>query len=211
MRTTLILLLMLTVGSFAKAEEAGEWIQLFNGKDLTGWATTENPESFRVEDGKIVGNGDRAHLFYVGDVANADFKNFEWRCKVMLKENSNSGMYFHTAVQDKGWPNKGYEAQLNNSHGDIKKTGGLYDVDDVLSYPPANDNEWFTQTVTVKGKHIVVKVNGKITTDYTEPEDAASDPNRRPGRTLSSGTFALQGHDPGSTVMFEKIEVRLLD
>jgi len=42
--------------------------------------------------------------------------------------------------------------------------------------------------------------------DYTEPE--------RPGkvhnfnRCLSHGTFALQGHDPGSEVRFRKIKVR---
>ncbi len=211
MRTFLIICLLLTLVSFADAKESGEWIQLFNGKDLTGWKAVENPDSFRVADGKIIANGDRSHLYYVGEVANANFKNFEWRCKVMLKPNSNSGMYFHTAVQAEGWPGKGYEAQLNNTHGDIKKTGGLYDVDDVLSYSPAKDNEWFTQTVTVKDKHVTVKVNGKVTTDYTEPDNAAADPKRRAGRLLSSGTIALQGHDPGSTAIFEKIEVRLLD
>lgn len=211
MRISLLLFLFLSLIPFAKAEETSPWIQLFNGKDLTGWKAVENPESFRVEEGVIVANGNRSHLYYVGNVADANFKNFEWRCTVMLKPNSNSGMYFHTAVTEKGWPREGYEVQLNNTQGDIKKTGGLYDVDDVLSYSPAKDNEWFTQTVTVKDKHIIVKVNGKITTDYTEPEDATSDPNRREGRVLSSGTLALQGHDPGSTAMFKSIEVRLLD
>ncbi len=211
MRQLLAVILVLLFTSFGFAEESGEWIQLFNGKDLTGWKANENPESFKVEEGKIIVNGNRSHLFYVGDVSDADFKNFEWRCKVMLKPGSNSGMYFHTAFQDEGWPSKGYEVQLNNTQGDSKKTGGLYAIADVIDDSPAKDNVWFTQSVLVDGKRIVVKVDGKVTTDYTEPDDAAEDPDRYKGRTLSSGTFALQGHDPGSTAIFEKIEVRLLD
>ena len=42
--------------------------------------------------------------------------------------NSNSGIYFHTKFQPDGWPQQGFEAQVNNTHGDPKKTGGLYNV-----------------------------------------------------------------------------------
>ena len=34
---------------------------------------------------------------------------------------------------------------------------------------------------------------------------------RMPGRKLGEGTFALQGHDPGSTVMYKNIRVKILD
>ncbi|MCO6043950.1 DUF1080 domain-containing protein [Aeoliella sp. ICT_H6.2] len=193
-----------------KVDEEEGWISLFNGKDLTGWKVNENPETFKVEDGEIVVNGNRAHLFYVGDVEDHDFKNFEWKCEVMTKPNSNSGMYFHTKYQDGGWPEKGYEVQVNATHGDPKKTGGLYAVKDVMNKAPHKDNEWFTQHVIVKGNHVIVKVNGKVTTDYTEPEDVDRADGFK-GRVLSSGTFALQGHDPGSEVHFRKILVKPLD
>ena len=49
---------------------------------------------------------------------------------------------------------------------DKRKTGSLYAVDDVLT-PPAKDDEWFTQEVIVKGKNIVIKVNGKELINYT--------------------------------------------
>ncbi len=53
------------------------WIDIFNGKDLTGWKiSAENPETFKVENGELVVKGDRAHLFYDGDVADHNFKNF---------------------------------------------------------------------------------------------------------------------------------------
>ena len=45
------------------AQEADGWISLFNGENLDGWRAVENPSSFSVQDGMIVGNGPRAHLF----------------------------------------------------------------------------------------------------------------------------------------------------
>ncbi len=127
----------------------------------------------------------------------------------MTKPNANSGMYFHTEYQADNWPNKGFEAQVNNTHSDPKKTGGLYDIKDVLNDSPAKDNEWFTQEVTVDGKHVVVKVNGEVTCDYTQPEGYEA-PAERSGRILSSGTLALQGHDPGSEVHYRKVQVKVL-
>ena len=35
-------------------------------------------------------------------------------------------------------------------------------------------------------------------------------PAKMEGRVISHGTFALQGHDPGSKVMYKNIKVRVL-
>ena len=210
---TLALMVVVGAGQLSAEEKADEddgWISLFNGEDLTGWEANENPETFKVVDGELVVNGNRAHLFYVGDVCDHDFKNFQWKCEVMTKPNSNSGMYFHTKYQKDGWPEKGYEVQVNCSHGDARKSGGLYAVKDVMNDAPHKDNEWFTQEVIVKGKHVIIKVDGEVTCDYTEPEDVKRD-NGFKGRLISSGTFAIQGHDPGSEVHFRKILVKPLD
>ncbi len=185
------------------------WISLFNGKDLSGWKASEQSNSFRVVDGELVINGPRSHLFYTGLVHGADFTNFEWKCEVLTKPSSNSGMYFHTEYQEDGWPAKGYEVQINNSHADPKRTGGLYAVADVMNDSPVKDGEWFTQQVTVQGKHIVISVNGKVTTDYTEPDDVQREAEFA-GRKLSHGTIALQAHDPGSEVHIRKILIKPL-
>lgn len=185
------------------------WISLFDGKTLEGWKASENSDSFKVIDGEIVIRGPRAHLFYVGDVNKAHFKNFEWKCEVLMKPKSNSGMYIHTEYQAEGWPAKGYEVQLNNSHSDPKKTGGIYAIADVMNDSPVKDNEWFVQEVHVSGKRIVVKVNGKVTADYTEP----SNPQRTKemaGRRLAGGTVALQAHDPESEVHIRKVFIKPL-
>ncbi len=193
------------------ADEAGDgWVSLFNGKDMTGWKIAENPDTFSVKDGVMIAKGPRAMAYYEGDVNGADFKDFEFKCEILTKPNANSGMYFHTTYQDEGWPTKGHEVQINQTHPDPRKTGGLYAVKDVMNESPVKDNEWFTQHVTVRGKHVVVKVNGQVTCEYTQPE-GYTPPKDRPGREISHGTFALQGHDPGSEIHFRKVMVRPLE
>jgi hypothetical protein len=186
------------------SEEADGWIELFNGKDMSGWKISEHPDAFTVEDGRMMVFGPRAHAFYVGPDGEASFKNFHFKAEVMTTPGSNSGIYFHTRYQDEGWPNRGYEAQVNQTHGDPKKTGGLYNVQDNFEQP-AKDNEWFQYEIIVVGKHIVVRIDGKTVSDYTEPADL-----QRRDRQLSSGTFALQAHDPKSKVYFRNLSVKPL-
>ena len=209
---TLILLVTITLACLPHSvadDGDGEWVSIFNGQDLTGWEAPENPSTFQVVDGVLVVKGDRGHLFYTGPVGNHDFTDFEWKCDVLTMPGANSGMYFHTAMQPEGWLTKGCEAQIDNSHTDPRRTGGIYGIADVMDEPPVRDNEWFTQHVIVRGKRVIIKVNGKVTTDYTEPDS----PVRTPGneqRVLSHGTLAIQGHDPGSEVHFRNIMVRIL-
>lgn len=196
----------LALGKETSSKEEG-WISLFDGNTLNGWkASEENKDTFSVRDGMIVVDGPRSHLFYVGPVENADFKNFEIKAEVMTKPRANSGIYFHTKYQKRGWPNKGYEVQVNNTHSDWRKTGSLYGIKDVRG-SSAKDDQWFTEHIIVQGKQIIIKVNGQTTVDYIEPEDVARS-NR--GRKISSGTFALQGHDPKSVIYYKNIMVKPL-
>jgi hypothetical protein len=183
---------------------------LFNGKDFTGWEKAkENEATFSIQDGAIVANGPRCHLFYTGPMNNHDFKNFELKVDVMTKPNSNGGIYFHTAYQEKGWPDKGFEVQVNNSfERDPRKTASLYMVQDNPN-KVAEDGKWFTEHIVVKDGNVKVFVDGKQVTDWTQPAGYAG-PKGSPGRVLASGTFALQGHDPGSTVYYKNIRVKPL-
>lgn len=184
--------------------KAGQWQSLFDGKTLNGWKASENKDTFSVRDGMIIAHGPRSHLFYVGPVNNANFKDFEFKADVKTTKGSNSGIYFHTAYQETGWPDKGFECQVNTTHTDPKKTGGLYSVQDVMNNAPSKDNEWFSYYIRVEGKHVIIKINGKTTADWTQPEnwDMA-------GRKIGEGTIALQGHDPKSLVYYKNIRVRV--
>lgn len=184
------------------------WISLFDGKTLTGWKVGTNAATFSVQDGMIVAHGPTAHLFYDGDVMNHNFKNFEFKAEVMTLPGSNSGIYFHTQYQDSSWPEKGYEVQVNNSHTDWRRTGSLYGIKDVKDVY-VKDNVWFTEYIKVEGKRVTIKINNKTVVDYTEPENVQRDADDH-GHRILNGTFALQGHDPNSTVYFKNIMVRPL-
>ncbi len=185
-----------------------EWIPLFNGNNLNGWKVGNNASTFSVQEGMIVANGPVAHLFYDGEVKQHDFKNFEFKAEVMTTPGSNSGIYFHTVYQEKSWPKKGYEVQVNNSHTDWRRTGSLYGIQDVKEVY-VKDNEWYTEYFKVEGKKVTIKINDKTVVEYTEPVDVKRETNDG-GRLLSSGTFALQGHDPNSKVFYKNIMVRPL-
>lgn len=186
---------------------AVDFVELFDGKSFDGWKINENPKSWAIEDGCIVCQGERSHLFYVGD--KKPFKNFHFKAEVKTMPNSNAGIYFHTAFQPDGWPKKGFECQVNNSYkGDPKRTSSLYSVKDVLE-PAAKDNEWYTQEIIVQDKVVTLKVNGKTLVEYTEPNDLQAGKDFE--RKLGEGTFALQAHDPGSKVYFKNMMVKRLD
>ncbi len=209
MKNILVLLAVCCIScSGTKHSTSKGWISLFDGKTLNGWKVGDNAKTFWVENGAIVANGDVAHLFYDGPVQQHNFKNFELKADVMTLPGSNSGIYFHTAFQQASWPAKGYEAQVNNSHTDWRRTGSLYAIEDVKEVY-AKDNEWYTEHIIVNGKRIIIKVNDKTVVDYTEPDNVKRDAGMA-GRVLSSGTFALQGHDPKSKVYFKNIRVKVL-
>ncbi|MDX2249137.1 MAG: family 16 glycoside hydrolase [Bacteroidia bacterium] len=201
----LFCLLLLAASACQNPDPQENWISLFNGKDLSGWKANENPASFRVENGLLIAEGPRSHLFYVGEEGEQSFRNFELQLEILTHLHANSGVYYHTTYQEEGWPSAGHEVQVNNTHiggGDyreLKKTGSLYSIRNVYK-AFAQDSVWFTMTIRVEGRHLSVKVNDVTTVDYWEP---GTD-------TLSGGTFALQGHDPGSKVYYRNIRVKRL-
>jgi len=192
----------------------GDWQPLFDGRTLEGWKASENAPSFRVEDGTITCDGPRSHLFYVGPTGDASFRNFELQAEVLTHEGANSGIYFHTAFQDEGWPEQGFEIQVNNSqepHGDyleMKKTGSLYGYRNVYK-AMAPDEEWFEIAAEVRGKRVRVRVDGTLVVDYREP-DVLPPSWSEPLQALGRGTFALQCHDPQSRVAYRNLRVRPL-
>jgi hypothetical protein len=196
----------LAAATVAPADAA--WQSLFDGQSLAGWRASDAPGTFAVVNGELVAHGARSHLFYEGPVAAHDFRNFEFMAEVLTRPHANSGVYIHTQFQEVGWPSRGYEVQINNSHSDPSRTGGLYGILTNL-VAPAADDQWFTMYIRVTGKHILVRINDQVISDYVEPEHAERPPEFK-DRLLSHGTFALQGHDPDSETHFRHIRVRLL-
>ena len=112
-------------GSRTADESASDWIPLFDGRSLAGWRAAEHPDTWSVDQGQLIAKGPRSHLFYTGPVGNADFRNFELEAEIKTGDQANSGIYFHTEYQETGWPDKGYEVQINNTYpgvGELPRT-----------------------------------------------------------------------------------------
>lgn len=183
---------------------------LFNGKNMDGWKPSEHPETWTIREGALVAHGTRSHLFYIGDVDGHVFKNYELKVDVMTKPGSNGGIYIDTEYQDGGWPQKGFEIQVNNTYrSDPRKTFSIYEVKDVHE-ELVPDNQWFTEDITVKGDTITVKYDGKVIVEWTQPSDWKGTGDFS-GRRIGPGTIALQAHDPGSEVWYKNIRIRSLD
>ncbi len=204
---TLAGLFTLSMALPARADEKkeGGWKPLFNGKDLTGWKTHPNDKAkWEVVDGAIVGTGPAGHLFSERD----DYENFHLRFEAMISDQGNSGQYFRAKFAP-GFP-PGYEAQINATHGDKIRTGSLYPdgrgkytADEkkkmIILEQLHKPDEWFTQEVIADGKHIIIKVNGKITVDFVDE-----------GNRFTKGHFAIQQHNDGSVIKVRKAEVKEL-
>ncbi|QQS46854.1 MAG: DUF1080 domain-containing protein [Acidobacteriota bacterium] len=202
-----ILTLTLAAAAYGQAKSEKGFKTIFDGKSFNGWKMAdENQDAWTIQDGAFTAHGSRSHLYYVGD--EKPFVNFELKIEARTTPGSNGGIYIHTQYQPTGWPKHGYEVQVNQTHTDWRRTGGLYGVQDVREQL-VNDNEWYTYHIIVKGKHITIKVNDKVAVDWEEPAD------RKPGadftRILDKGTFALQAHDPKSTIQYRNIRVKRLD
>ena len=212
-RRTIVVTLLLAACAFAA--KAQDWQPLFDGKTLNGWKpANESSGSFKVVDGTIACDGPRSHLFYVGADGKADFKNFELSVEVMTRNGANSGVYFHTAFQERDFPKKGFETQVLNirtgegGYRENKLSGSLYGIRNVYK-PLAKDGEWFALHVSVKGKQIQIRLNDLLVVDYTEPSEPPGVVGRAE-RKLGRGTFALQCHDPGSKVFYRNLRVKVL-
>ena len=179
-----------------------KWVSLFDGKSLDGWEKVGNEESvWEVKDGALCGSGPASMLV----CTKGPYKNFRYRAEIKINDKGNSGQYFRTKFEG-GFP-AGYEAQINATHGDWRRTGSLYpdgrtklrdfEKDICVKDAPNKPDEFFVQEVIAVGDHIQIFVNGKKTVDFKDPN-----------KTFTKGHFALQGHDPGSVMTFKKVEYK---
>lgn len=206
-RTFLCTLALFSALSLARAADSEEgFVPIMDGKTFNGWKIAdESAKSWKIDDGAFVAQGNRSHLFYVGD--EKPFKDFELKVDVMTQPGSNGGIYFHTKWQETDWPRAGFECQVNVTQGDWIKTGSLYGLVN-MALTPAQDNKWWTQHIIVKGNKVTVKIDGKTVLEYNEPPGAQAGKDFR--RKLDEGTFALQAHDPKSIVRYKNIRVKRL-
>lgn len=138
---------------FAQPKE-GEWVSLFNGKDLTGWKPAHDV-TFTVVEGNlrlVKGMG-----WLRTEKEYKDFiLEFEWRA---LVEKYDSGIFVRAGLEGKPWPNNGWQINLR-----YDQLGGL--VRGYTPVVPAESprlpiNKWCKFRIEVRGKKVTLDVDGE--------------------------------------------------
>jgi predicted Ser/Thr protein kinase len=178
----------------------GEWVQLFNGKNLDGWSTwPQGTVGWEVKDGVLGSTGALTPLYS----DRGDYKNFHFRVEAMVNDRG-KGVQFGRALFRQG-TTPGVGAMLNSTASDLKtgsliySNGGTWSRQIRQDKTPIKPDTWFTQELIADGNHIIVKVNGEVTADFLETE-------KRPAQ----GFLALYREDRDTVVKFRKIEVKEL-
>jgi len=214
MRTVWLLTAIALCSAPSRSSAQQGWVTILDASSFKDWKVApESPASKVVEsatekrviagdslhdgrwtftDGVLHGEGGVSHIFS----PRGDYENFDYKAEIKIKDKGNSGQYFRTAWGN-GFPS-GYEAQVNSTHTDPKRTGSLYNFKNVMEMlvPP---DTWFTQEVIADGNHIIIKVNGKTTVDYVDEKN-----------TYTKGYLALQQHNKGSVVEYKDLMFKRL-
>jgi len=197
--------------------QSGEWQQLFNGKDLTGWEHV-GPGKMVVENGLIKTQGGMGLLWYT----RRKLSNVVLRVVFKMRDaNDNSGVFIRIPIKPREeWMpvHYGYEVQIDNDpekskENDYHATGCLYSMSKALARPGKGSGQWNTMDITLDGPRTVVVLNGVKVTDYTEgqpvpPKQFDFEPQR--GLRPNEGYIGLQNHSDNDVVFFKEVAVKPL-
>jgi hypothetical protein len=178
-----------------------DWVQLFNGKDLTGW-TNIGKEKWLVEDGTIHGMAVSKEYGYLRTEKN--YKDFQLAFKFKCEGDGNSGLFFRVDFKP-GTPEVIQGPQFEIDCTMMQHTGGVYDVGRGWIVWPAPENEivvrrdeWNEYLLKVEGNRYISRLNGVLMVDFTDPKPKGED-----------GGLALQLHSGGhGNMRFKDIWVR---
>jgi hypothetical protein len=172
----------------------GKPVELFNGRDLTGWRPDKiNPAAtWMVGDGKLVSPGHGPEL-----ISESQFGDFKLHIEFNCAPNSNSGVYlrgrYEVQVEDNS-------LQEPPSH----HTGGVYGFLTPSPEMPRKAGQWQSFDITLVGRTITVVQNGQTIIDNQElpgiTGGALDSHEERPGPVY------LQGSEDGH-VAFRNIVV----
>lgn len=187
----------------AAAQETFGWVQLFNGKDLTGWKF--HPDHFghwEVKDGILRGSKRQSYLFS----ERGDYANFHLRAEVKINLGGDSGIHFRAPLElrqgrtpvEFGIPDC-YEAELQQNRLYRRATGSISDLGVVLDRSLTEPDEWFTYEVIAENNHFITKINGVEAANCRDPLDR-----------YRIGHLALQVWHPNTLVQFRKVEIKEL-
>ena len=198
-----------------------EAIELFNGRDLTGWEDHKNPHLWTVEDGMIVGVSEAGKMSNLS--TQAQYGDFELRLEYNADAKVNSGVFLRVSDLDDE-VHTGLEIQILDTYGkelplDRGDSGALYD----MIAPSANAlkpaGEWNQMRMRCDGPQVAVELNGVQVVDadldlFDTPgqnPDGSSNKFKYAWKTMPrAGHIGLQTHAGMGGVSDVKIRFRNL-
>jgi hypothetical protein len=213
--TRLLIVFAILASNVMAKSQTGEWKQLFDGKDLTGWKHV-GPGYMTVEDGLIQTHGGMGLLYWTGG------KLGDCTIRVVFKmrdHNDNSGVFIRIPIEPREeWMpvHYGYEVQIDNEadgEDEYHITGMLYSLTKPLARTGKPGPEWNTMEITLDGPRTIVVLNGVKVSDYTEGDPVPErkfnfEPQRGP--RPNDGYIGLQNHSDKDIVFFKEVAVRML-
>jgi hypothetical protein len=168
--------------------KAGQEVNLFNGKDLTGWEAY-GTEKWYVKDGLLIceSGPDKGY----GYLATRDYYNdYDLSVEFKQEDNGNSGVFIRSWVQPVARVN-GWQVEVAPPGCD---TGGIYESYGrgwLIQIPEEKENilkygEWNTLRIKVQGDNVQTWLNGQQMIDFTDAKIGKG-----------KGRIALQIHDGG--------------
>lgn len=138
----------------------GPPVQLFNGKDLTGWRLLKEADNgWSVADGVLMNRVVKEKGKHFGNLrTDAEFEDFNLKTEVRTQEGSNSGIYLRGI----------YEVQIMESFGkpvDSHHMGALYSRITPKTAAEKPVGEWQTLDITLVNRHLTVILNGATIID----------------------------------------------
>ena len=183
------------------------WVQLFNGKDFTGWRKVGNEKWEVDENGAILGQGISDKYGYLA--TEKSYRDFHFSIRFKCEAEGNSGVYIHTKFEgDAPKIIAGRQIEIDPVIGNRSPTGGIYgDGRGWVAWPAPEYNavmrpyDWNDMLIQVEGNRYVVHLNGIRILDFTYPSPISEE-----------GAIALQLHSGGKGRMrFRDIYVRDLN
>jgi hypothetical protein len=208
MRTIVKLVLAIALPTLlgcAQSSGGGNWVSLFNGKDLTGWQKN-GTENWTVQDGAILGESTTNKYGYL--TTDKTYRDFTLRLRFKSLAEGNSGVFVRshiTGIDPEHGPDiEGMQVEVDPSVG--KHTGGIYESGGRgwVIQPTAEGEqalkpgEWNELKISAHGNRIVTWLNGVQIVDYTDTAPKFTD-----------GVIGLQLHTGGGVKMlFKDIEIQ---
>ena len=188
-----------------------EWVNLFDGSNLDHWQATKG--NWKIEKDKVLSikpkkNQKSYKRYNCYLYTKKKYSDFVLEVEFKYEKDGNSGIYFRID-STKDATKSGMELQILDSFGKKGKmthhdNGGLLLTVGASKNMSKAAGEWNKVTLTVKGRHMKVVLNGveTINIDTSKVKAVANKP--------LSGYIGLQDHGFGCNVFFRNIKVKEL-